>query len=257
MVEAIFFDIDGTLVSFKTHKIPSSTIDALHQLQAKGIKLFIATGRGKEGLEILNQFEFDGYITLNGQYCYDKSGHIIYENGLHPKDMETIVEYVEKNQIPCAFKEEHDQFYNFKNELVEELHAITNNDNHPLGDIKRAINHKIYQVTCFVDLEKEAEILKLCPHTTSSRWFHSFCDLSPLGGTKHNGIVQVCKHLNIDIKNTMGFGDGGNDVPMLQCVNLSIAMGNACDELKSIADFVTKDVDDDGISYALKHFDLI
>ena len=58
-------------------------------------------------------------------------------------------------------------------------------------------------------------------------------------------------------KDTMAFGDGGNDKQMLQHVSLAIAMGNAGDELKSIADFVTKDVDDDGVAYALKHYGLI
>ena len=69
MIQAIFFDIYGTLVSFKTHTIPSSAIHALQQLQKKGILLFIATGRGKDGLGCLGDFPFDGYITLNGQYC--------------------------------------------------------------------------------------------------------------------------------------------------------------------------------------------
>ena len=64
MVKAIFFDIDGTLVSFKNHQIPKSTFDALYKLKEKGIKLFIATGRGKDGLDVLNDFPFDGYITL-------------------------------------------------------------------------------------------------------------------------------------------------------------------------------------------------
>ena len=79
MIKAIFFDIDGTLASFKTHQIPLQTFDALTKLQEKGIKLFIATGRGKDGLFVLNNFPFDGYITLNGQYCYTKD-ELIYEN---------------------------------------------------------------------------------------------------------------------------------------------------------------------------------
>ena len=52
MVKAIFFDIDGTLVSFKNHQISQSTFDALYKLKEKGIKLFIATGRGKDGLDV-------------------------------------------------------------------------------------------------------------------------------------------------------------------------------------------------------------
>ena len=77
MIKAIFFDIDGTLVSFKNNQIPASTIESLKKLKEKGIKIFVATGRGKDGLDILDEIEFDGYITLNGQYCY-VDNQIIY-----------------------------------------------------------------------------------------------------------------------------------------------------------------------------------
>ena len=66
MVKAIFFDIDGTLVSFKTHEVPRSTIDALDILRKKGIKVFIATGRHYSSINNLGNLTFDGYITLNG-----------------------------------------------------------------------------------------------------------------------------------------------------------------------------------------------
>ena len=69
MVKAIFFDIDGTLVSFKTHKIPASTQEALKALRDKSIKIFIATGRPQCLINNLGDLEFDGYITVNGSYC--------------------------------------------------------------------------------------------------------------------------------------------------------------------------------------------
>lgn len=67
MVQAIFFDIDGTLVSFRTHEIPQSTRKALKELRSKGIKLFIATGRPETLMrEAIGDLEFDGFIILNG-----------------------------------------------------------------------------------------------------------------------------------------------------------------------------------------------
>ena len=74
MVKAIFFDIDGTLVSFETHKIPASTQEALKALRDKGIKIFIATGRPQCLINNLGDLEFDGYITVNGSYCFT-AGH--------------------------------------------------------------------------------------------------------------------------------------------------------------------------------------
>ena len=59
MIKAIFFDIDGTLVSFKTHRVPESTKQALKELREKGIKVFIATGRPKLLINNLEDLEFD------------------------------------------------------------------------------------------------------------------------------------------------------------------------------------------------------
>ena len=79
-----FFDIDGTLVSFKTHQIPKETIHALHELRKKDIKLFIATGRHHSMITLDNVFQFDGYVTLNGQYCYNNK-EIIYKQSIKKK----------------------------------------------------------------------------------------------------------------------------------------------------------------------------
>ena len=65
MIKAVFFDIDGTLVSFKTHKLPDSTVRALDLLREKGIKVFIATGRQLQSINNLGTQEFDGYVTLD------------------------------------------------------------------------------------------------------------------------------------------------------------------------------------------------
>ena len=70
MIKALFFDIDGTLVSFNTHTIPQSTLNAIAELRKKGIKLFISTGRPRVAIDNLGNLEFDGYITMNGSYCF-------------------------------------------------------------------------------------------------------------------------------------------------------------------------------------------
>ncbi len=257
MIKAIFFDIDGTLVSFKTHKIPQSTIDALHLLKEKGIKLFIATARGKDGLGILKQFDFDGYITLNGQYCYDKDGTMLYEDTICKEDLKNLIKYIETNNVPCGFTEEETKYYNLRNQDVDDLHKITNNDNHPVGDYYQALVNKIYQVQVFIDKTKEIELMKIMKNSTAARWYPTFCDISPLGGSKKNGIVEVCKYYNIKVEETMAFGDGGNDIPMLSHVGISVGMGNANDEVKEIVDYVTSDVDDNGVYNALKHYKIL
>ncbi len=256
MIKAIFFDIDGTLVSFKTHQIPESTFLALKKLKENNIKIFIATGRGKDGLFVLKDFEFDGYITLNGQYCYTKD-KIIYENTINKNDLKHLLDYLDVHPFPCGFTEENTKYFNMRDERVDEIHAITHNDDHPAGDCSQVIHHKVYQCMCFVNEKEEKELLKVMPHCIAARWHPLFCDISPIGGTKQNGIDQFLKYYDIDLSETMAFGDGGNDKQMLEHVAVSVAMGNANDELKQMADYITDDVDNDGIVKALQYYNLI
>lgn len=256
MIKAIFFDIDGTLVSFKSHQIPRSTIEALKKLKEQGIKIFVATGRGKDGLHVLDEIEFDGYITLNGQYCYNNK-QIIYENTIDPKDLSALLNYLEDHPFPCGFTEENTKYFNLRDERVDQIHQITLNDDHPAGDCSKVAEKKIYQCMCFVDSKQEKELMKIMPNCISARWHPLFCDVSPKGGTKQNGIDKFLEYYHLDLNETMAFGDGGNDKEMLQHVALSVAMKNGNDEVKKIADYVTDDVDNDGIVKALKHFNLL
>ena len=76
-IKLIASDIDGTLLSFKTHRMSPATLDALHTLKEKGIRLFLSTGRHKSMIrEVRELFPFDGCITLNGRidrkFFYDQ-----------------------------------------------------------------------------------------------------------------------------------------------------------------------------------------
>ncbi|MDQ0361813.1 Cof-type HAD-IIB family hydrolase [Breznakia pachnodae] len=256
MIKAIFFDIDGTLISFKTHKIADSTIQALKDLRKKGIKLFIATGRGKDGLGALEDLPFDGFITMNGQYCFS-GDEVIYENAVDKDDIKTLLNYIEDHPIACGFITKDRKFYNKRNERVEELNKITKNDATPASDVSILTDYNVYQCMLFVDEPQEKEIMKLLPNSISSRWHHLFCDVSPMGGTKQNGIDKFLEHFDIKLSETMALGDGGNDIPMLKHVAVGVAMGNASKEVKDVADYVTDDVDNDGVVNALKHFNLL
>ena len=71
MIKAVFFDIDGTLVSFQTHTVPPSTVRASHLLREQGVNVFISTGRAMRSIDNLGDLSFDGYVTLNGGICYE------------------------------------------------------------------------------------------------------------------------------------------------------------------------------------------
>ena len=256
MIRAVFFDIDGTLVSFKTHEMPSSAVTALKKLKENGIRCFIATGRGKDGLEVVSAIPFDGYITLNGQYDYT-TDQIIYENFIPGKDIHILVEELKKHPFPCGFQMEEKKIFNYRDERVDEINAITHNDNQPAGAVSDVENHKVYQAMAFISREEEKELMKKLTGCTSARWHPSFTDISPLGGTKVIGMDLFARYYGFTMDETLAVGDGGNDIQMLKHAGTSIAMGNGEDSVKAIADYVTDDVDHDGLLKGLDHYHLL
>lgn len=257
MVKAIFFDIDGTLASFDTHVIPESTKRCIELLKQKGVKVFISTGRGRHELHILEDLVFDGYITLNGQYCFDGNENIIFENQIDNDSLSKLLDYVNVHQIACSLTDGIEAYYNLINDYVVNLHKMINTKIGEIKDKSYALNNKVYQGSVFMNEVQEKEMMKDIPNCIASRWHPDFFDISPKGGTKQNGVFKLCEYYNIDIQDTMSFGDGGNDIPMLECTGISVAMGNASVHVKSKAKHVTDTVDNDGIEKALKHFNII
>ena len=84
-----------------------------------------------------------------------------------------------------------------------------------------------------------------------------FADILPEGGGKPNGLAEMLKHFGWIRDEAIAFGDGGNDVAMLEYAGIGVAMGNACDDAKAAADYVTTDIDKEGIAKALRHFGLV
>lgn len=261
MTKALFFDIDGTLVSFETHDIPASTIEALAQARARGHRIFIATGRPAVLINNLGPLQqrglIDGYITMNGSYCF-VGNEVIYKNPIPHEDVCTIVNYCAEHHIACAVVSEHDICVCQANENIRFIfHEFLKTDALRESTPEAAIREPIFQLTPFVSTEQEAELLPHSPHSIAARWHPAFADVTAVGNTKQRGIDEIIRHFGIDLKDTIAFGDGGNDVSMLRHAAIGVAMGNAAPEVQREADYVTSSVDEDGIALAMKRFGLI
>ncbi len=260
MIKAVFFDVDGTLVSFKTHRVPESTLNAIKELQAKGIKVFVATGRHPDILSEGNnvhEINFDGFVTLNGQYCFTKEREVIYENSIVKEDIEALLEFMKVNNFPCAFVEDKDTYMNYTNDIVINLLKSVNVPIPPLEDISRAKVGKVFQLNPYVPVAFQDELMRVLPNCEATRWSPAFIDVIPAGGGKHVAINKIMEYYGYSKDEIMAFGDGGNDKTMLIAAGIGVAMGNANEDVKEIADFVTTSVDEDGVLNALKHFNLI
>ena len=261
-IKAVFFDIDGTLTSFTTHEVPASTIDALHRLQTKGIKVFICTGRAPAHMGIVLDtipVKFDGIVGFNGQYCVG-DGFEEY-HALDRDDVRRIVSWLDEHpDVGANFSERE---YAYCNQITDVMNATwtklgkTAPKRYVDDPHERLDNHDTFQISPFVDEETETQIIAACRNIAGVRWHPDFVDLIPADGGKPCGIRRFMEHYGWRREQTMAFGDGGNDTEMLRFAGIGVAMGNATDGPKTAADYVTDDVDHDGILNALVHFGVL
>lgn len=258
MIKAVFFDIDGTLVSFNTHKVPKSAIDSIAELRAKGIKVFIATGRHLSAVNNLGDLQFDGYITLNGGYCFAGKDKVIYEHAIPSEDIEAMLDYQENVEaFPCAMAMDKTVVMNYIDDSVNTVFKMLNFPPPPIQPLREVADKKIYQLIAFFTAEQEERIMSVMPNCAATRWNPLFSDVIPRGISKRIGIDKVIEHYGIALEETMAFGDGGNDIEMLRHAGIGIALGETAEDVQSAADYVTETVDNDGIYKALKHFKIL
>ena len=258
MIKAVFFDVDGTLLSHKTNSVPDSARRALEALREKGILTFLATGRHISMLQRMQPLEglrFDGIVSLNGQYCRNEQG-IIYHCPIDPADIAILLSFLKENPHPCILVEEDRMYINFHNDLVEKVQAAIHSDMPALGDLNRGYTRPIYQAILYMSEEDQRKLPPM-PGIRLTSWTLGGADLIPATGGKAAGIAKVLQHYGSDKSETMAFGDGQNDVDMFRAVGTAVAMGNGCREAKEAAHYITDPVDEDGIYNALKHFGIL
>ena len=123
--------------------------------------------------------------------------------------------------------------------------------------LEKVLEQDIMQMTPFFPADYERQLMARLPQCVSGRWHPEFTDITANGADKGKGILAIAQHEGLDASHTIAFGDGGNDTSMILQAGIGIAMGNAIDELKQQADYVTTSVDDDGVLNALRHFGII
>lgn len=257
---ALFFDIDGTLVSFKTHEIPASTIFALTHAKANGSRVYIATGRPPIILTNLGAIEhlIDGYITTNGALCFVGDNLVCCQPIPMQDVMTCVLDAQEKGYSLIVVGRKDVAVLDPKGDvdrIFRQMLAVKNLDKaSPLDEV---LQQDILQLTPFFPADYEPQLLARMTQCVSGRWHPEFTDITANGADKGKGIQAIARHEGFDPSRTIAFGDGGNDTSMILQAGIGIAMGNAIDALKQQADYVTTSVDDDGILNALRHFRVI
>jgi len=269
----IFFDIDGTLISMGGEVSPKLQ-EGLATLQANGHKICIATGRSLDSkVENLKKLNWNGYVLANGAYGEYDNELIVCET-IDKRRVKEFVEYT--NELPevgiifegndGAFTTKDDAeialkimleitkgklsreafFSYFK--LVEDLSEIKN------------VNKMMYfngEQYAKGLIERFGDDLDFLPNsiTQSSGW--DTAEIMKKGVTKATGIEKIIKRAGYERADVIAFGDGYNDIAMIQYAGIGVAMGNGVDQLKQTADFVTDTQVNDGVFKMLQELKLI
>lgn len=255
-IKAVFFDIDGTLVSFQTHEVPQSAKDAIHAVRQQGIKVFIATGRPLPFINNLQGVEFDGIMSVTGACCMTADGEIIESRPVEKSDIERMIQETAVRPMPVLFASKDRAIgchIDSNREIVEEVMTLLGLGVPEQKPITEALDMEVMQVIAFFTADDEPRILsEVLQECDAARWHPAFADCIRKGISKATGIDAICQYYGIDLQDTMAVGDGGNDIAMLQHAGIGVAMGNASDEVKAHADYVTDTVDNDGVAKLLR-----
>lgn len=256
MIKACFFDIDGTLLSHKSGAMSVSTAECLKELQRKGIKIVICTGRFLEEMKQLplGDISFDAYLTLNGQLCYDKDYQMFAGTPIPESEVEVLVSMFETEKIPLLLIGKNGRVLNFVNQTVVDTQNATMGR---IPEVGKYNGEPIYQICSYVPEEKKKLLKSFLDECDITSWNETGIDIVAKGSGKDVGIQRCIDRMGLRRSEIIAFGDGENDIPMLKFAGIGVAMGNAEPAVKSGADYVTAGVDDDGIQKALQHFGLI
>lgn len=261
MIKAAFFDIDGTLVSFEQKFLSDQLMADLNALRQRGIKTFLSTGRALQDLEttgMLRGARFDGYVTINGQFCCDGQGVPFRDRPIDIADMRGAYQVLKDHpEIPALLEGNGESFLTQINDRVRDIYRFLHTTLYPVCPLEWMLEGKVYQFVPFVPPNEESVFLDVMPGCTYTRWHPLGIDVIPRDGGKEIGIQAAMERYGLLPGEVIVFGDGENDMGMMALAGISVAMGNGEEQVKAMASYVTDTVEQGGVSKALRHFGLL
>lgn len=251
----IFFDIDGTLIDEKEHRMPESARRAITRARENGHICMINTGRTKRlvGKEITGLAEFDGLllgcgtmITYRGATLFHKTfseeQSVRVQEGLRRHGIDALLEGSDNDYLESFDRMIHPHFKKYASKYV----------GFSFGSWEDAVGHfdKLYAYA-----EDRRRMDAFAGEFSGELDFidrqRGFFEIIPKGCSKASAMDQIAGILKLPMGEAVAIGDSSNDVAMLKRAGRSIAMGNGTDEVKNLADYVTTEVENDGIWNAL------
>ena len=255
-IKIAFFDIDGTLVDFQKKCMTEKTRQALNALRENGIRICIATGRTPVTVPKFEGVRFDAYLTFNGAYCYDAQGPI-FSRTIPTEDVQRLIRNAAALHRPICVSTDTELAANGWEQNLADYFAIGNLVLKPSPEFDRLAAGPVYQLMVGTPKEEYEALMKDVTGAQIAAWWDRAIDVIPTNTGKGVGVRAVLSHYGLTRDQAMAFGDANNDLEMLQAVGTGVAMGNASQELKNVADCVCRSCAEDGIYWYCKEQGLI
>lgn len=256
MNKILFFDVDGTLYNSEK-KLPESAKNALLEARHNGYELAIATGRAPFMIEsLLEELDINTYVTFNGQYVVYK-GEVVYTNGIEKEELAKIIAFGDARNEPVVFLDDKRMIASVSDHMMVAESLDTLRYPYPELDSSYYMQNDVYQTLIFMEEKDEPLYCEMFPNVQFVRWHPYSCDILPKGGSKAVGIEKVLDKMGITLKDAIAFGDGINDIEMLQAVGTGVAMGNGHERVKAIAHHIADHVDEDGLAKIMRKLAII
>lgn len=253
-IKIIFFDIDGTLIDIHSRKISERTLKTLIRLKERNFILCLSTGRSPMTVPRFEGWEPDVYLTFNGSYCYNRQ-QVIYKNPLSARDAKIIVENAASINRPVSAATPKRLTANGRDKDLVDYFSLAKLDVDVSDDFDEMIkNDEVYQIMCGGYESEYPALLRDVNNAKIAAWWDRAVDIIPADSGKGVGIEHVLEHYHLKKEEALAFGDGNNDIEMLQAVGTGVAMENGSDELKAVADDICGHAADDGVyHYCVEH----
>ncbi|MFC4401546.1 Cof-type HAD-IIB family hydrolase [Gracilibacillus xinjiangensis] len=237
-IRLIALDMDGTLLNTK-HKVSEANKEAIIKAREKGVEVIISTGRHYQtSSEIAKELDIHYLITVNGSEIWTMTGELIARQTLDVKVMEKLIALKEEHKT-WAWLSSIDKIW--RGEVPEDVNAhewLKFGFDTETPDVKE----KLMQTLGEWD---EIELSNSSPTNI---------EVNAAGVNKAAAIEIVCDRLGITMDQVMVAGDSLNDIKMIEKAGIGVAMGNAQEAVKEVADWITASNDEDGIARAIEQF---
>lgn len=250
----ILFDVDGTLISYKTQStIPKKTIKAINKLRQNGHIIALATGRSYLfAKNVMKSLGIKNAILYNGaQIVVDKES--IFEDKIGKGVSINICDTLLNTPLAVfAFGGEKVYVNNITEESISYIEKKSRKKYiiKPLSESKNGL----FSISIYGEVGRYLDFLS---NIDSVVFDPDQCAITAKGVSKGKAMLRLAKQLDIQTKDIIAVGDGKNDIDMIMKAGIGIAVGGACTELKDVADIVSDDIENGGILKMFKQLDLL